>query len=1543
MQTYVGSFSAPTSTGNQSVTSLSFTPQLILFNITSTNTSVGTQAAMTYSFGAAASSSNQWWVGAATTNATTDFTGEEWYDETYCIGVLNTSGSVVAKASLSSFNSNGFTLDWAAVSAAYIVNFIAIGGVADAYVSYLTTTTSTGNQAITGVGFQPDIVFVFPFQSTQAPPTTSAQAQAKIGFGAFNSSQQGCSLMTTDVGSDTSYTYQRAEALASCTSSGTASNDATFVSMNSGGFTLDFTTATYARSSYFIALKGVQSQIGTITQPSSTGNQSVTGLSFEPSLVLLWSANKASSTSITTPAYFSIGAGTSSAQFAAWIGESSGSTTVSTSADIDHSNIIKMYSPNGASPTLNAAANLSSLGTSSFTLDWTTTNSTGAEVYYVALGQLLTTQTQTGKGRIQITDTKTQTGKARIQVKTLQTQTGKARIQITDLKTQQGKARIQATTTHTLNGVARIQQKTIQTQTGLARTYQEVVFLTSTNDTLLTTANQLSGTEPSSETYNQTHIVSGDTGWGEVFAQGSTTDQWAGGVTTEPSPSGNGFLWDTTELEGRTIIAGNWIGIVKLKTSSGSVSCVPHMRAYKRSSGGSYTLIAECYTSSTQSISTISGFITFPAVSASAVTFATGDKLYVDILLDVSSTTASEVRLYQNGGFDGAFFFPSFITTQTQTGKSRITGITQNTLTGVASINNTLLFRGLSPFQSSPDGVTWFTDTLASDNCYANAYLDGTWVALVADTAGGTGKTQVWTVANNGFTYTQQTTTVLANDIPYVLMTDFSQFVAVGAYTYTSSGGVNWTQTGATYLSDGPALYGACDPVNGRYMVMTGDGNVYESTNLSTNWNLTSYSGGGGAAGLVFGCGQFVAIPYTGTPAMFYSPDGTTWTACTLNGLSGLSGSYTCIGSFNNVNWSNSSGDKIVVMCINDTNTDFWVGVSTDGKTFNFTNLTAPTSGSLVVNVMYSGGIWLLAGQGFSWVSTDGASSWTLSNSNPQSQFLAGIPDLNFTVNQTLTGVARVQITDTETLTGKARIQITDTKTQTGHSRIQVSTAHTQTGVARITATSTRTQTGKARIQITDVETLTGKSRIQRSDLETLTGHSRIQVSTAHTQNGVARITATTTRTQTGTGRIQITDLKTVSGKSRLQVTTTNTLTGVAFIRTTTTTTQTQQGVARIQVVTDQTLTGHARIGVTTAHGQAGIARIAKTNLQTLAGIARIAKTDVETITGVGRIQRTDVETLTGKSRIQVATDHTQAGKARLQVVTDQNLQGHARIQVVTVQTSTGHSRIQILTAHTQSGLSRITATTAQTITGVAKIVVEGTSTETITGVARIQVTKEQTITGVGRVQITPVHTLAGKSRLQVETLRVLSGESRITAITRNEQTGHSRITAETTRTQTGIGRVQITPAHVQDGIARIQISPAHTLAGKSRLTVVTKHTQLGVARVTAHTINTQTGKARVQVVTDRTLMGHSRIFVATLHEQAGLARVTAKTKQTITGVAYINLPGHHTLTGVASIIAPTPGDKQIIVPFEDRIILVPGVDRTIIVPYRDRIVNPHK
>jgi len=156
----------------------------------------------------------------------------------------------------------------------------------------------------------------------------------------------------------------------------------------------------------------------------------------------------------------------------------------------------------------------------------------------------------------------------------------------------------------------------------------------------LSTANALieNGTTGASNTNKNSTIASGTTGWGEIFAQGTSNAWGAGG--SAPSPSGNGWLDDGTTLVGNHFDTGTWTATVKMNMGSGSVTADIHVRAYQRSSGGVYTLIADMLASA-QSITTSSSVFTCTASSVAASNaFVTGDKLYVDVLLNITASSS---------------------------------------------------------------------------------------------------------------------------------------------------------------------------------------------------------------------------------------------------------------------------------------------------------------------------------------------------------------------------------------------------------------------------------------------------------------------------------------------------------------------------------------------------------------------------------------------------------------------------------------------------------------------------------------------------------------------------------------------------------------------------------------------------------------------------------------------------------------------------------------------------------------------------------------
>lgn len=170
------------------------------------------------------------------------------------------------------------------------------------------------------------------------------------------------------------------------------------------------------------------------------------------------------------------------------------------------------------------------------------------------------------------------------------------------------------------------------------------VYLGSTASTTLTTAENL--TTGASTESDAASSVGTASGWGELWSQGNT-GAWTAGAS-KPAPSGHGWLYDTTVLEGQTIQASTWTTNITLLCAA-IVTADVHVRSYIRSSGGVYTLIAEANTSINITLVATATSITSPAASATA--FGTGDKLYVDVVMNITSagaTTTNTVSIGRN-------------------------------------------------------------------------------------------------------------------------------------------------------------------------------------------------------------------------------------------------------------------------------------------------------------------------------------------------------------------------------------------------------------------------------------------------------------------------------------------------------------------------------------------------------------------------------------------------------------------------------------------------------------------------------------------------------------------------------------------------------------------------------------------------------------------------------------------------------------------------------------------------------------------------------
>ena len=170
------------------------------------------------------------------------------------------------------------------------------------------------------------------------------------------------------------------------------------------------------------------------------------------------------------------------------------------------------------------------------------------------------------------------------------------------------------------------------------------MYGTAVADGTLTTANTFdtsSGTG-SADTININDDV---TGWGELYSQGNAS-AWAGAASA-PAPSGHGWIWDVTTLEGTEIPATTWIPSFQIErsTDDGTVAATLYVRIYKYNNG-TYTNIVTCQSNPLTLTSTPQTVNSWINNTSSAISFDPGDKLYCDVIADITENTAASTPTY---------------------------------------------------------------------------------------------------------------------------------------------------------------------------------------------------------------------------------------------------------------------------------------------------------------------------------------------------------------------------------------------------------------------------------------------------------------------------------------------------------------------------------------------------------------------------------------------------------------------------------------------------------------------------------------------------------------------------------------------------------------------------------------------------------------------------------------------------------------------------------------------------------------------------------
>lgn len=160
-----------------------------------------------------------------------------------------------------------------------------------------TSRTTTGTDVITGLGFQPKAIIIYDLAYYVA--FESIDSYAYFGFGAAvdtTAANQRCYFDVSDDAAATSNTHQAWNAAAICNpGTGDANNSTGVISaIGADGFTVNWTLASgHANKQQYMAFGGADitnTKIGEITAPTATGNQTYTGVGFQPDILILFGA-----------------------------------------------------------------------------------------------------------------------------------------------------------------------------------------------------------------------------------------------------------------------------------------------------------------------------------------------------------------------------------------------------------------------------------------------------------------------------------------------------------------------------------------------------------------------------------------------------------------------------------------------------------------------------------------------------------------------------------------------------------------------------------------------------------------------------------------------------------------------------------------------------------------------------------------------------------------------------------------------------------------------------------------------------------------------------------------------------------------------------------------------------------------------------------------------------------------------------------------------------------------------------------------------------
>jgi hypothetical protein len=393
----VGSFAKSGATGSQVVThTLGQAPKAVIL-WTSGKTNESASAGFSFGFGVSDGTTEVATSMEAGNGVTTSTSARHMANKV--ITLVNANQSTRAEADLTSWNASSFTLSWTTnESSAYVVHYLAIGGPqVSAKVVTWQAPASPGNRVVNTVGFRPEAVLHFNAGGafTTAPPF--ATGNAVFGMGAMDRGGGQWSSMVGDTANAKPSTASRAQKTDSAIFTTTdapslaVTKEATFVSMDSAGFTVNFTangSSSNQTQIFSLALAGLRAKAGSFSKSTAAqpASQSITSPGFRPGVVLFSSYQSTAQTAAVSIPHTRLGIGASDGPHEGCSALASADNVSPTNVDgIDKTSKVFIKMDN-ATMNVDAEADMTSLDATGFTLNWTRNDAVPTQIGFVALG-----------------------------------------------------------------------------------------------------------------------------------------------------------------------------------------------------------------------------------------------------------------------------------------------------------------------------------------------------------------------------------------------------------------------------------------------------------------------------------------------------------------------------------------------------------------------------------------------------------------------------------------------------------------------------------------------------------------------------------------------------------------------------------------------------------------------------------------------------------------------------------------------------------------------------------------------------------------------------------------------------------------------------------------------------------------------------------------------------------------------------------------------------------------------------------------------------